>query len=67
MICPFATELLKTEKRITYDENGRVTRVVTINQPKPQSCQGPLCPFNSDGTGSYREGACIKIAQILDL
>lgn len=67
MICPFATELLKTEKHIMYDENGRVTRVVTINQPKAQSCQGPLCPFYSDGMGVYKENTCIKVAQILDL
>lgn len=65
-MCPFATETLRTERRITYDEKGRISKVITLNRPQPQMCQGSLCPFYSDGTEEYAEGTCRKIESLLE-
>jgi len=56
MICMYLNMNIK-EKETTNVHTGDK---YTVTQYFPQECKGSVCPFYSDGTGTYMEGICIR-------
>lgn len=45
MICPFGNCSERYERQITYDQNGKVSKIRSFTQPLPAECLGQRCPF----------------------
>lgn len=61
MICPYRSESKETFIRHNADHSK--TKVQVFYTPQP--CLHHLCPFYSDGTGEYVEGACRRVENML--
>ena len=57
MICPYRPYCKETFVR--HSTSKLKTKITTMYTPQP--CLKNICPFYSDGSGYYREGACIKV------
>lgn len=60
-ICPYAPN----DKCIIVDRTDSNKTKTTIRF-RAQDCLGNRCPFYSDGTGDYMEGACIRVQRELE-
>jgi len=45
MICPFWNGTERSERQITYDDNGKVSKIRNYIQTLPSECLKDRCPF----------------------
>ena len=45
MICPFRDGTERSERQITYDDNGKVSKIRNYIQTLPSECLKDRCPF----------------------
>ena len=65
MICPFADCATIEKTTFEYNDAGKVVSLTKKRNFSAKECLGSRCPFYSDGTGEYVEGACIRVEKIL--
>lgn len=65
MICPFADCATIEKTMFEYNEAGKIVSVTKKRNFSAKECLGARCPFYSDGTKDYDEGACIRVEKLL--
>jgi len=66
MICPFWNGIERSERQITYDDNGKVSKIRNYIQTSLSECLGERCPFYIPAGEIGATEECRRVNTMLD-